>query len=52
VKRPQSNGSCKRFHKTIKDEFYAIAFRKRLYTNLAALQADLDAWLVGVELLV
>lgn len=45
VKRPQSNGICERFHKTVKDEFYAIAFRKRLYTSLEELQADLDAWL-------
>ena len=46
VKRPQSNGMCERFHKTVKDEFYSVAFRKRLYTSLDELQADLDAWLV------
>lgn len=45
VKRPQSNGICERFHKTVKDEFYSIAFRKKLYTSLEELQADLDAWL-------
>lgn len=28
VKRPQSNGICERFHKTLMDEFYSIAFRK------------------------
>jgi hypothetical protein len=27
------------------DEFYRVAFRKKLYHGLAELQADLDAWL-------
>jgi hypothetical protein len=27
------------------DEFYRIAFRKKLYHSLAELQADLDQWL-------
>jgi hypothetical protein len=35
---------CERFHKTVQDEFYAVAFRKKLYTSLDELQADLDAW--------
>lgn len=42
---PQTNGICERFHKTILQEFYQITFRKKLYTNLEMLQADLDAWL-------
>jgi transposase InsO family protein len=45
ARRPQSNGICERFHRTMQDEFYAIAFRKKLYTTLEELQADLDAWL-------
>ncbi len=45
VKRPQSNGICERFHRTIQNEFYAIAFRKKLYDSLEALQADLDQWI-------
>lgn len=45
VKSPQTNGICERFHKTILDEFYRIAFRKKLYHSIEALQADLDAWL-------
>ena len=44
VKRPQSNGICERFHRTIQDEFYAIAFRKKLYSTLDELQRDLDHW--------
>jgi transposase InsO family protein len=42
---PQTNGICERFHKTLGDEFYAVAFRKKIYTTLAQLQADLDEWL-------
>ena len=46
VKSPQTNGICERFHKTVLNEFYRVTFRKKLYTSLAELQADLDAWLV------
>lgn len=42
---PQTNGICERFHKTILQEFYQIAFRRRLYQSLEELQADLDEWL-------
>jgi transposase InsO family protein len=45
VKSPQSNGICERFHRTIQNEFYAIAFRKKLYDSLEALQLDLDQWI-------
>ena len=45
TKRPQTNGICERFHKTIQDEFYSVAFRKRLYATLEELQNDVDAWL-------
>lgn len=45
AKSPQTNGICERFHRTIQDEFYATAFRKKIYNNLEELQADLDAWL-------
>ena len=41
---PQTNGICERFHKTVKEEFYEIAFRKKVYSELDDLQADLDAW--------
>lgn len=45
VRSPQSNGICERFHRTIQDEFYAVAFRKKLYTTIEELQKDLDGWL-------
>jgi len=31
---PQTNGICERFHKTILQEFYQIAFRRKLYLTL------------------
>src|SRR3954467_2118287 len=45
TKHPQTNGICERFHKTIQDEFYSVAFRKKLYSSLEQLQSDLDSWL-------
>lgn len=43
---PQTNGICERFHKTILQEFYQVTFRKKIYTDIASLQIDLDEWLV------
>jgi transposase InsO family protein len=45
TKSPQTNGICERFQKTVLNEFYRVAFRKKLYTGLEDLQADLDAWM-------
>lgn len=45
ARSPQTNGICERFHKTLLDEFYRIAFRKRLYGSIAELQGDLDEWI-------
>jgi transposase InsO family protein len=45
AKSPQTNGICERFHKTILQEFYQIAFRKKIYSNIEDLQLDLDIWL-------
>ena len=45
ARSPQTNGICERFHRTIQDEFYAIAFRKKLYTSIEEMQKDLDQWL-------
>jgi len=45
AKNPQTNGIVERFHKTVLDEFYRVAFRKRIYGSIAELQADLDTWI-------
>ena len=45
AKSPQTNGICERFHRTMQDEFYATAFRKKIYNNIEELQVDLDTWL-------
>jgi transposase InsO family protein len=45
TKHPQTNGICERLHKTMQDEFYSVAFRKKLYSSLEQLQLDLDLWL-------
>ena len=45
AKRPQTNGICERFNRTVQNEFYAIAFRKKIYTSIEQLQADLDTWM-------
>jgi len=45
TRHPQTNGICERFHKTMLNEFYRVAFRKKIYRALDELQADLDHWL-------
>lgn len=45
ARSPQTNGICERFHKTMKHEFYDVAFRKKLYRSLDELQEDVDLWL-------
>jgi len=42
---PQTNGICERFHKTILNEFYQVAFRKKIYATMEELQSDLDVWI-------
>src|SRR6202047_4550237 len=44
TKSPQTNGICERFHKTVLNEFYRVAFRKKVYRSIDELQADLDVW--------
>ena len=45
TKHPQTNGICERFHKTILQEFYQVAFRKKIYRTIEELQQDLDKWI-------
>ena len=47
VRSPQTNGICERFHQTIQNEFYASAFRRKLYHTLDELQKDVDEWIQG-----
>ena len=44
VRHPQTNGICERFHRTILNEFYQVAFRKHIYRSVEELQGDLDTW--------
>ena len=44
VRHPQTNGICERFHRTMKDEFYSVTFRKKIYNSLDELQHDVDGW--------
>lgn len=45
ARHPQTNGICERFHRTIQEEFYHVAFRKKIYHSIEELQADLDQWI-------
>ena len=45
AKSPQTNGIVERYHKTMLNEFYRIAFRKKIYATIGELQKDLDAWM-------
>lgn len=44
TKSPQTNGIVERFHKTVLDEFCRVTFREKIYSLIADLQGDLDAW--------
>ncbi|WP_323993344.1 IS481 family transposase [Nguyenibacter sp. L1] len=45
ARSPQTNGIVERFHKTMLDEFYRVAFRRKIYDSIHELQADLDEWM-------
>jgi hypothetical protein len=45
ARHPQTNGICERFHRTMQDEFYAVAFRKKIYNSIEELQTDVDLWI-------
>jgi transposase InsO family protein len=45
VASPRTNGFVERFNRTVLDEFFRTAFRKKLYESVEALQKDLDSWL-------
>ena len=45
ARHPQTNGCTERFNQTLLDEFYQVAFRKKVYTTLENIQTDLDQFL-------
>lgn len=45
ARHPQTHGICERFHRTMLDEFYRVAFRKKVYAGVEELQVDVDAWI-------
>lgn len=45
VGTPRTNGFVERFNRTVLDEFFREAFRKKFYASVEELQADLDVWL-------
>ena len=45
VRSPETNGFCERFHRTLKEEFFSVAFRKTTYESVDQLQEDLDRYL-------
>lgn len=46
AKSPQTNGICERFHQTVLNEFYKVAFRKNIYLSVEQLQEDLDFFIL------
>lgn len=42
---PQTNGICEGFHKTVLNEFYKIAFRRKIYRTIEEVHFDFDDWL-------
>jgi len=45
VRHPQTNGAVERLNQTIQEEFYKVAFRKKLYRSLEEVQEDLDTFM-------
>ncbi len=45
VRSPQTNGFVERFIRTVKEEFFEVAFRQKFFESVLVLQADLDTWL-------
>lgn len=45
VRTPRTNGFVERFQRTVLKAFFVQTLRTTFYETVAALQADLDAWL-------
>lgn len=46
ARHPWTNGYAESFHKTLMNDFYHLAFRRKLYSTLDELQHDLDQFLL------
>jgi len=46
VNSPRTNGFVERFNRTVLDEFFRPALRKKMYESTESLQEDLDTWLI------
>ena len=45
ARHPQTNGCTERLNQIIQEEFYSVAFRKKIYNSLEELQKDLDEYM-------
>ena len=45
ARHPQTNGSTERLNSTILNEFYKVAFRKKIYSSIEEVQKDLDIFM-------
>lgn len=45
VRTEQTNGHTEKLNQTIQNEFYQVAFRKKMYKNIDELQEDLDRFM-------
>jgi len=45
IRHPQTNGAVERLNQTVQEEFYKVAFRKKLYRSIEEIQADLDVFM-------
>lgn len=47
ARHPQTNGCTEKLNQTIVNEFYKVYFRKKVYSSLEEIQADLDEFMNG-----
>ena len=45
IRHPWTNGSVERFQRTVLEEFYQVAFRKKIYTTIEELNDDLNQYI-------
>lgn len=45
ARHPQTNGCTEKLNQIIQNEFYSVAFRKKVYTTLEEIQNDLDSYM-------